>query len=217
MMAVYQALSLCLPTAQVIILLPLLVLIVRYFFLKPLLITLGIAVHLAVYGYRVSLNTTTEQDGDKILQVAEGSIIGSNGGEDLLPNTVAVTTGSPPDAETSLASFNDGVNDTAYPDIYHSMEDTSNKYVQALGTNRLDSPSSGFYRVIILGRDNSGFRTRNNGMFISLLDRSGEVILSSSPISGFTGNDADRNGIYAEISVIGEITTDTAIFNATPN
>ena len=163
---------------------------------------------LAVFGYRLS-SSTPNSGSNIILQLAEGSIFDGSSTTDFLAGITP--TGSPGSFGKILTNFNDEVDNQAAEDLYHTFENSSDKMIQVLGTERLGFPSD-IITIRVVGRNE--FQSRNNGIVVTLLDVNGDEIgTPSNEVSGFVDDNAAHDGFTVSFNTItGAVTQQPTIF-----
>ena len=164
---------------------------------------------LAVFGYRLS-SSTPNSGSNIILQLAEGSIFDGSSTTDVLAGITP--TGSPGSFGKILTNFNDEVDNQAAEDLYHTFENSSDKMIQVLGTERLGFPSD-IITIRVVGRNE--FQSRNNGIVVTLLDVNGDEIgTPSNEVSGFVDDNAAHDGFTVSFNTItGAVTQQPTIFS----
>ena len=177
------------------------------------ILTVNASEPFSVFGYRVRAlipNGSESDPSNIILQVSEGDIFFGNNTIDLFSEVMP--TGSTPILETSLAKFNNGLDDQSISGIYHSRQDSEVKMIQVLGTVPLTA-TSGTIRIRIVGRNQ--FQSRSNGYVVTLLDANGNPIgIQSDLSSGFEDENEAHDGFVVDFdAATGVVTRQPTIFS----
>ena len=174
---------------------------------------LAVISRIEVYGYRLTVSTPNSDTSttDVILQVAEGGIHDGSNMVDLLAG-VDPTTDTTVEHGGPVEKFNDGSDNQSLAQLFHSVQDTTTKTIQVLGSSPLTA-SSGVFRIRIIGRDS--FQERGNGIVVTLLDENGNPIgTASDTSSGFVKNNGAHDGFVVDFRTRdGAVLTQPTIFD----